>query len=98
MQRIMVDLPEPDGPQTTTRSFSATVMRHVAQHVQRAEPLVDLVHHDDGRRLAVDQVGDDMLGKCGLAHGPILVQRRSARLSSRSRPRLYFDMAKQKAM
>ena len=25
MQRIMVDLPEPDGPQTTTRSFSVTV-------------------------------------------------------------------------
>src|SRR5690349_22377040 len=24
MQRIIVDLPEPDGPQTTTRSFSAT--------------------------------------------------------------------------
>ena len=26
MQRIMVDLPEPEGPQTTTRSFSATDM------------------------------------------------------------------------
>ncbi len=26
MQRIMVDLPEPDGPHTTTRSFSATAI------------------------------------------------------------------------
>src|SRR4051812_10479647 len=26
MQRIMVDLPEPDGPQTTTRSCCPTVM------------------------------------------------------------------------
>ncbi len=26
MQRIMVDLPEPDGPQTTTRSPCPTVM------------------------------------------------------------------------
>src|SRR5690242_780393 len=26
MQRIMVDLPEPDGPHTTTRSFCPTVI------------------------------------------------------------------------
>ena len=35
MHRIMVDLPEPDGPQTTTFSFCATVEAHVAQDVHR---------------------------------------------------------------
>ena len=39
--RHSVDLPEPDGPITTTTSPRSTDRFDVAQHVQRAEPLVD---------------------------------------------------------
>ena len=41
MQRISVDLPEPDGPQMTIRSPVATDEVDVAQHVELAVPLVD---------------------------------------------------------
>ncbi len=99
MQRIMVDLPDPDGPQTTTRSPSATVQVDVAQHVQRAEPLVDLVQHD--HRRGVGAVGEAMaafLAASWLSRIPTCRASLSARwrLSSRSRPWLYLDMAKQK--
>ena len=44
MQRIMVDLPEPDGPQITMRSPRIDLEVDVAQHVEIAVPLV---HADD---------------------------------------------------
>ena len=49
MQRIIVDLPEPDGPQMTMRSPRIDRQVDVAQHVELAVPFV---HADDldGRR------------------------------------------------
>ncbi len=44
MQRIIVDLPEPDGPQMTMRSPRMTLQVDVVQHVKLAVPLV---HADD---------------------------------------------------
>ena len=44
MQRIIVDLPEPDGPQMTMRSPRIDLEIDVAQHVELAEPFV---HADD---------------------------------------------------
>ena len=96
MQRIMVDLPEPDGPHTTTRSFSADGQRHVAQHVQRAVPLVDLVQHDGRRRVLSARWGTSWAA--WLIAGSFSLQRLARGASSRSSPRLYFDMAKQNAM
>ena len=49
MQRISVDLPEPEGPQMTIRSPCGDRQVDVAQHVEIvAVPLVDLVEADDG--------------------------------------------------
>ena len=48
MQRIIVDLPEPEGPQTTMRSPRPTVEIDVAEHMKLAVPLVD-ADHLDGR-------------------------------------------------
>ncbi len=62
MQRIIVDLPEPDGPQITTLLLLRDRDRHVAQHVHRAVPLVHLVEHDR-RRSAVG------LRRRGVDHG-----------------------------
>ena len=47
MQRISVDLPEPDGPQMTIRSPRPTGEIDVAQHVELAVPLVDALELDD---------------------------------------------------
>ena len=44
MQRIIVDLPEPDGPQTTMRSPCSTVEVDVVQHMELAVPFVDMPH------------------------------------------------------
>ena len=53
MQRIMVDLPEPDGPQITIRSPRVTLQIDVAQHVEVAEPFV---HADDfDRRIGLER-------------------------------------------
>ena len=41
MQRISVDLPEPDGPQMTMRSPARTDEVDVGQHLEVAEPLVE---------------------------------------------------------
>ena len=73
MQRISVDLPEPDGPQMTMRSPRATAQVDVAQHVEVvAVPLVDLVEVDDG-----------------VGHGvPVSSQRVRLTLSCRSTHRL----------
>jgi hypothetical protein len=46
MQRIIVDLPEPEGPQTTTRSPFFTTRFDVVEHVELAEPFVDVAHLD----------------------------------------------------
>ena len=48
--RQSVDLPEPEGPITTTTSPRCDVEVDVLQHVQVAEPLVDVVEHDERRR------------------------------------------------
>ena len=41
MQRISVDLPEPDGPQMTMRSPGRDRQVDVGQHLEVAVPLVD---------------------------------------------------------
>ena len=46
MQRIIVDLPEPDGPQMTMRSPFSTRQVDVLQHVELAVPLVHAAHLD----------------------------------------------------
>ena len=46
--RHSVDLPDPDGPITTTTSPGSTVEVDVLQHVQVAEVLVDLLHLEQG--------------------------------------------------
>ena len=51
MQRISVDLPEPDGPMTTTTSCSADREVDILQRLEVAEPLVDVL--DGDRRHAV---------------------------------------------
>ena len=48
-QRISVDLPEPDGPQTTTTSPGVHREVDLAQDVELAEPLVDAVELDRRR-------------------------------------------------
>ena len=60
--------------------------RHVAQHMHAAVPFVDPVKLDSGGGIA--HAADFLTG---------LAQRARARAKSRSSPRLYFDMAKQKA-
>ena len=54
MQRIMVDLPEPDGPQITMRSPSRDGQVDVAQHMELAVPFVDLVEQIDRRHRRLD--------------------------------------------
>ena len=54
MQRIMVDLPEPEGPQTTTRSLSVDRQVNVLQRLEVPEELAHLLQHDD-RLLSVVQ-------------------------------------------
>ena len=48
MQRISVDLPEPEGPQMTIFSPWSTVRLMFSQDVELAVPLVD-ADHLDGR-------------------------------------------------
>ena len=48
MQRISVDLPEPDGPQMTMRSPRATARSMSRSTWNCAVPLVDLAKLDDG--------------------------------------------------
>jgi len=55
MQRIRVDLPEPDGPQMTTLLAFLHVEVDVRQHVELSVPLVDaleLDHRFDLRQIA----------------------------------------------
>ena len=52
MQRISVDLPDPDGPQITIRSPRLHGHVDVAQHVEAAIPFVHLADLDR------DLVGD----------------------------------------
>src|ERR1700722_12364953 len=98
MQRIMVDLPEPEGPQTTTRSFSATD-RDTSRSTW-SEP-----YHLFTR--SITMIGGPLVSAIWVTTCSdkavwlmlvSLVQRRWVRPSSRSNPRLYFDMAKQNAM
>ena len=65
MQRIMVDLPEPDGPQMTMRSRRITLRLMFAQHVEIPEPFV---HVDDLDRHFVG-------GGCRLGVGRGVVRR-----------------------
>jgi len=51
MQRSSVDLPPPEGPQITIRSLRLNLQAHVAQRVERAEPLVET--HDLDRDLVM---------------------------------------------
>ena len=44
--RMRVDFPEPEGPQTTTTSPARDLEVDVVQHVQRAEPFVDVLEPD----------------------------------------------------
>ena len=48
MQRIIVDLPEPDGPQTTTFWPLLDLQVDVPQDVELAVPLVDVAQLDAG--------------------------------------------------
>jgi hypothetical protein len=57
MQRIMVDLPEPDGPQITMPFAAADVEVDVAQNVELAEPLVHADHLHGGLGPRVDGGG-----------------------------------------
>ena len=102
MQRISVDLPEPDGPQITMRSPRATRRSMSVEHLEVAEPLVQAFDHDR-RRVAGCLGGGTRSGLRRLGHGGILTcvplragQRRSPRARSRSSHWLYFDIAKQK--
>ena len=45
---ISVDLPEPDGPQTTTTSPFVDLGRAVGQHLEAAVPLADVLDFDHG--------------------------------------------------
>ena len=47
MQRISVDLPEPEGPQITMRSPRRDIEVDVAQHVKIAVPFVEAGNADD---------------------------------------------------
>ncbi len=46
MQRISVDLPEPEGPQTTTRSPEKTCI-YVFENSKVTKPLADSRHLND---------------------------------------------------
>ena len=94
MQRIMVDLPEPDGPHTTTRSFSATV-----SDTSRSTCIVPYHLLTLSSTIAGGALVSAICGSSWTAWlmGWIPSQRRWERPSSRSSPRLYLDMAKQNA-
>ena len=47
MQRIIVDLPEPDGPMTTTTSCRPTLRLMSCERREVAEALVDALELDD---------------------------------------------------
>ena len=49
MQRISVDLPEPDGPQMTIFSPCVDGQIDVPQNVELAKPLVDIDELDGGQ-------------------------------------------------
>ena len=59
MQRIIVDLPEPDGPQMTMRSPRADMQVDVAQDVELAVPFVHADHLHGRLRLGVGHRGAD---------------------------------------
>ena len=92
MQRISVDLPEPDGPMTTTTSWRPTV-RSMPRSAWNAEPLLDALAADElvggpvGRRRAVARrlggrlVGDAVGHVC--SHRTPTPKRRSSRWLSR---------------
>ena len=65
MQRIRVDLPEPDGPQMTIRSPRLTARLNVFQHVERAIPFV---HLDNLDRDFVGDRGIDNAGGGSFSH------------------------------
>ena len=76
MHRISVDLPEPDGPITTTTSCDADLQVDVLQRLEVAEELVDVfdLDHHVGRRDRCGIVEDGSVGgrrfvaRCLLAH------------------------------
>ena len=47
MQRIRVDLPEPEGPITTRVSPGLDIERHIVEGAELAERLADPAHADD---------------------------------------------------
>ena len=53
---ISVDLPEPDGPQTTTTSPFLMAVRAVGQHLEAAVPLGDVLDVDHGGSLPVQRM------------------------------------------
>ena len=77
MQRIIVDLPEPDGPQMTMRSPLLHPQVDVLEHVELAVPLVHALQFDHGlaggrgvrRRVGADAVfmcfSSQALSACG---------------------------------
>ena len=78
MQRISVDLPEPEGPQMTIFSPCATHEVDIAQHVELAEPLVHAGNLDGirGRRAVGIRLG------VNLGHIPSPTLRRQRRLET----------------
>ena len=92
MQRIMVDLPEPEGPQTTTRSPSATLSDTSRSTCNAPNHLLTLSSRIAGGASvrAVEATCSRVSLMCYPPH------RRRWRFSSASRPWLYRDMAKQK--
>ena len=57
MQRIMVDLPEPEGPHDHDPLALPDVQIDVAQHMKLAEPLVPTPSQHDDRRVAAVVAG-----------------------------------------
>ena len=84
MQRIIVDLPEPDGPMTTTTSVRATLRSMSVERLERAEALVDALHLDDhvAGRGDLSGVGED--GCSRFAHRSPTPNVRSRRWLSRA--------------
>ena len=82
MQRIMVDFPDPDGPQTTTFSPCPTVEIDVVQHLHRAEPLVDVAELDAGIRCCRSAAHRSL----GLPHVVVRVPDRRHAMSAPARP------------
>ena len=77
MQRIRVDLPEPEGPMTTTTSCLAHLQVDVVEGLERAEELVDALQLDDDVALHLGGIGEHLL--LGVGHRvptPSLLSRR----------------------